>query len=89
VLVKRLILVVVVVVAFALPAFAQVNAAADRLPPRERRVVINIDEQVIEASPRRPEAMPIVGNGRKTPHKSLIRMRTDFRQEVLSSIARL
>ncbi|MDP2344886.1 MAG: hypothetical protein Q8O67_28330 [Deltaproteobacteria bacterium] len=74
--------VVVVVVAFALPAFAQ----GKPVPPP---VVFNLDEDVIEASPKRPEALPVIANGRPRAHKSLIRIRTDFRQEVLSSVARL
>ena len=58
-------------------------------PAFERRTVINLDEDVIEASPKRPEGVTVGARKRPTPHKSLIRMRSDFRHEVLSSIASL
>ena len=77
------VVVVVVVVGVTLPAFAQ------QPPPAERRTVINLDEEIIEGSSRTPDVVPVVVRPGRPPHKSLIRIRTDFRQQVLSSVARL
>ena len=77
---------VVVAVFCALPVAAQTPSPQEPVP---RRVVIHLDEDVIEASPRRPDTLPVVSGGRRRTHESLIRIRTDFRQEVLASVSRL
>jgi hypothetical protein len=68
----------VIVLLSAVAAQAQVTPAA------ERRIVINMDEDVVEGAVL---TAPIRVTGARTDpkHKSLIQLRKDFRREVLAS----
>ena len=75
-------------IAFALlsatPGFAQVSV------PARPVVVIDMDADVIEAEPKKPaELVPVVAPAGGRKQKSLIRLRADFRAQVLSSVSRL
>lgn len=83
----RVVVVVVVVSAFATSAAAQMGQVAAAVVPKP--VVFDIDEDVIEASLARPTVTPVVVSPGKKPHRSLIRLRPDFRAQVLGSISAL
>lgn len=85
------IVVVVLVAVSALPAFAQSNSSSST-PTKAKTpapIIIDLDGDVIEASPQRPAAIPVVAGPSTKKHPSLIRLRTDFRSQVLSSVSRL
>ena len=67
---------------------AALAQAQTQAPPAERRVVINMDDDVIEGSTLGP-AGHIVPSRPATKSKSLIQLRKDFRREVLASGSRL
>lgn len=53
-----------------------------------RKTVINFEDDTIEGDLKTPDAVYLEAR-KKMRHKSLIRIRTDFRREVLGSIADL
>ena len=68
----------------AAPVSAQAGIAARPI------VTIDMDADVIEAEPKKPvEILPVVAPAAGRKHKSLIRLRADFRAQVLSSVSRL
>ena len=73
----------------AAPVSAQAGIAARPV------VTIDMDADVIEAEPKKPveilpvEILPVVAPAAGRKHKSLIRLRADFRAQVLSSVSRL
>lgn len=82
-----------VVLMFAAIAFVLLSAApvsAQATPPTQPLIVIDMDADVIEAAPKKPaELVPVVAPSVGRKHKSLIRLRADFRAQVLSSVSRL
>ena len=54
----------------------------------QRKTVINFEDDTIEGDLKTPDGQYLEAR-KKTRHKSLIRIRTDFRREVLGSIADL
>lgn len=85
---KHTLVVLVAVLALALPAAAQSQPQAPKTP-RPAPIVIDLDGDVIEASPQRPSLPLVLSDVGGKKHKSLIRMRADFRAQVLSSVSRL
>jgi hypothetical protein len=53
-----------------------------------RKTVINFEDDTIEGDLKTPDAVYLEAR-KKMRHRSLIRIRTDFRREVLGSIADL
>ena len=53
-----------------------------------RKTVINFEDDTIEGDLKTPDAVYLEAR-KKMRHKSLIRIRTDFRREVLGSISDL
>jgi hypothetical protein len=90
-------IVVIIAVVAALPALAQTRqptptsttTQAPSQPSSSARplVVIDMTEDVIEAAPQRPAQLPLVVAPAAHKHRSLIRLRTDFRAQVLSSVS--
>lgn len=54
----------------------------------QRKTVINFEDDTIEGDLKTPDGQYLEAR-KKVRHKSLIRIRTDFRREVLGSIADL
>jgi hypothetical protein len=54
----------------------------------QRKTVINFEDDTIEGDLKVPDGAYVEGR-KKLRHKSLIRIRTDFRREVLASVADL
>ncbi len=54
----------------------------------QRKTVINFEDDTIEGDLKTPDGQYLEVR-KKMRHKSLIRIRTDFRREVLSSVADL
>jgi hypothetical protein len=54
----------------------------------QRKTVINFEDDTIEGNLKVPDGAYVQG-AKKVRHRSLIRIRTDFRREVLSSVADL
>lgn len=81
---------VVVVVALAAPVFAQEEGGANTEAgvSYQRKTVINFEDDTIEGDLKTPDGQYLEVR-KKMRHKSLIRIRTDFRREVLSSVADL
>ena len=82
----------VVVVVAALAATAAVaqdeGANTEAGVSYQRKTVINFDDDTIEGDLKTPDGQYLEVR-KKMRHKSLIRIRTDFRREVLSSVADL
>jgi hypothetical protein len=94
---RRLLLVVVTLaVAFiatvAAPAIAQDKKGGDTTTEGgvayNRKTVINFEDDTIEGDLKTPDAVYLEAR-KKMRHKSLIRIRTDFRREVLGSVSDL
>ena len=77
------------VLAFSGAAIAQdaTPAGADGVS-YQRKTVINFEDDTIEGDLKTPDGQYLEAR-KKMRHKSLIRIRTDFRREVLGSIADL
>ena len=89
----RLLLIATIVTAFsALPAAAQDKKGGDTVTEGgvayNRKTVINFEDDTIEGDLKTPDAVYLEAR-KKMRHKSLIRIRTDFRREVLGSISDL
>ncbi len=75
-------------------AFAAGGAIAQDAPAGadgvsyQRKTVINFEDDTIEGDLKTPDGQYLEAR-KKTRHKSLIRIRTDFRREVLGSISDL
>ena len=54
----------------------------------EKKTVINFEDDTIEGDLKTPDAVYLEAR-KKMRHRSLIRIRTDFRREVLGSVADL
>jgi hypothetical protein len=54
----------------------------------QRKTVINFEDDTIEGDLKVPDGAYVQGT-KRVRHRSLIRIRTDFRREVLSSVADL
>lgn len=74
-------LLVVPLLSLAVPALAQVQPAR---PP----VTIDMDEDVIEGSLHTPDVL-LRPTGPKSTHRSLIRIRQSFSQELLASALKI
>jgi hypothetical protein len=81
--------------ALALPAAAQDkgakgggDTATEGGVSYSRKTVINFEDDTIEGDLKTPDAVYLEAR-KKMRHKSLIRIRTDFRREVLGSISDL
>ena len=80
---------VVVVVAFAAPVLAQEGGTtSEGGVSYQRKTVINFEDDTIEGDLKTPDGQYLEVR-KKMRHKSLIHIRTDFRREVLSSVADL
>ena len=79
---RAALVVVVVGMAFAMPAIAQ-----DGVQYR-KKTVINFEDDTIEGDLKTPDGQYLEVRARMR-HRSLIRIRTEFRREVLGSIAEL
>jgi hypothetical protein len=85
----RRLFVVVVVAAFAAPVLAQEEGTtSEGGVSYQRKTVINFEDDTIEGDLKTPDGQYLEVR-KKMRHKSLIRIRTDFRREVLSSVADL
>ena len=72
---------------WSLPAIAQ-ESNTEAGVAYNRKTVINFEDDTIEGDLKTPDAVYLEAR-KKMRHKSLIRIRTDFRREVLGSIADL
>lgn len=72
--------------AFALPASAQEEG--DGNVQYKKKTVINFEDDTIEGDLKTPDGQYLEVRA-KMRHRSLIRIRTEFRREVLGSIADL
>jgi hypothetical protein len=82
-------LVVVAVLLGAPAAFAQDEGAnTEGGVAYQRKTVINFEDDTIEGDLKTPDG-DYLSVRKRMRHKSLIRIRTDFRREVLSSVANL
>jgi hypothetical protein len=63
---------------------AAAGAQAQATHAGDRRVVLNMDEDVIEGAVLNPKTQ-VIGVRTDPKHKSLIQLRKDFRREVLAS----
>lgn len=75
----------------AAPAFAQdkkEGTVTEGGVAYNRKTVINFEDDTIEGDLKTPDAVYLEAR-KKMRHKSLIRIRTDFRREVLGSISDL
>ncbi len=79
---KRLIL-AFVVAAFVTPAFAQVE------PQAQRRVVHDMEADVIEGVSLNVPDVPLLGRPPKHTHKNLIQVRKSFAPELLASASKI
>ena len=71
----------------ALPASAQ-DTVTEGGVAYNRKTVINFEDDTIEGDLKTPDAVYLEAR-KKMRHRSLIRIRTDFRREVLGSVADL
>ena len=69
-------------------AFAQEEANSEGGVSYQRKTVINFEDDTIEGDLKTPDGQYLESR-KKMRHKSLIRIRTDFRREVMSSVADL
>lgn len=78
------------VIAVAAPALAQdgKDVVSEGGVSYNRKTVINFEDDTIEGDLKTPDAVYLEAR-KKMRHRSLIRIRTDFRREVLGSIADL
>lgn len=76
-----------VVVLMSVPALAQETTTEGGVS-YNRKTVINFEDDTIEGDLKTPDAVYLEAR-KKMRHKSLIRIRQDFRREVLGSIADL
>lgn len=83
----RVVLVVGVIAALAAPALAQETVTENGVA-YNRKTVINFEDDTIEGDLKTPDGAYLEAR-KKMRHKSLIRIRNDFRREVLGSIAEL
>ena len=86
-----LLLVVVALSGLALPLLAQdkdEGTTTEGGVSYQRKTVINFEDDTIEGDLKTPDGQYLEVR-KKMRHKSLIRIRTDFRREVLSSVADL
>ncbi len=82
-------LAVVAALALAGPALAQdKDVVSEGGVAYNRKTVINLEDDTIEGDLKTPDAVYLEAR-KKMRHRSLIRIRTDFRREVLGSIANL
>lgn len=84
------VLAVVAVLALAMPALGQdaKDVVSEGGVSYNRKTVINFEDDTIEGDLKTPDAVYLEAR-KKMRHRSLIRIRTDFRREVLGSIANL
>ncbi|MCC7110428.1 MAG: adventurous gliding motility protein CglF [Deltaproteobacteria bacterium] len=76
-------------IALAAPALAQdKDVVTEGGVAYNRKTVINFEDDTIEGDLKTPDAVYLEAR-KKMRHRSLIRIRTDFRREVLGSIADL
>jgi hypothetical protein len=73
------------VVTFVTPALAQVEPRAEA----QRRVVYDMDVEIIEGVTLKAPAVPLVSKGPKPTHRNLIQVRKSFAPELLASVAKL
>lgn len=81
---RSMLLVVAVATVAASPALAQDEAGAQY----KKKTVINFDDDTIEGDLKTPDGQYLEVRA-KMRHRSLIRIRTEFRREVLGSISDL
>lgn len=74
-------------ISLSIPALAQ-DANTEAGVAYNRKTVINFEDDTIEGDLKTPDAVYLEAR-KKMRHKSLIRIRQDFRREVLGSIADL
>ena len=74
-------------ISLSIPALAQ-ESNTEAGVAYNRKTVINFEDDTIEGDLKTPDAVYLEAR-KKMRHKSLIRIRTDFRREVLGSIADL
>lgn len=81
---------VVAALALAAPTLAQEgkDVVSEGGVSYNRKTVINFEDDTIEGDLKTPDAVYLEAR-KKMRHRSLIRIRTDFRREVLGSIANL
>jgi hypothetical protein len=81
---------VVAAVVAAVPAVAQdkPDVVSEGGVSYNRKTVINFEDDTIEGDLKTPDAVYLEARKRMR-HRSLIRIRTDFRREVLGSVADL
>jgi hypothetical protein len=82
---------VVVLGALAVPALAQdktEGVVTEGGVAYNRKTVINFEDDTIEGDLKTPDAVYLEAR-KKMRHRSLIRIRQDFRREVLGSVADL
>jgi hypothetical protein len=85
----RAVLVVTIAALLAASAFAQEEGVNNEGGVAyNRKTVINFEDDTIEGDLKTPDAVYLEAR-KKMRHKSLIRIRTNFRREVLGSIADL
>lgn len=70
---------------FAAPVFAQDD---DENVQYEKKTVLNFDDDTIEGDLKTPDG-EFLRAKRRVRHRSLIRIRTEFRREILGSIGAL
>lgn len=77
-------------ISLATPALAQEgkDVVSEGGVSYNRKTVINFEDDTIEGDLKTPDAVYLEAR-KKMRHRSLIRIRTDFRREVLGSIADL
>jgi hypothetical protein len=80
-------LVLGVMAVLAAPAVAQ-DTVTEGGVAYNRKTVINFEDDTIEGDLKTPDAVYLEAR-KKMRHRSLIRIRTDFRREVLGSVADL
>ncbi len=86
---KKHIAVITLVLSAASVALAQDEGAnTEGGVSYQRKTVINFEDDTIEGDLKVPDGAYVEGR-KKVRHKSLIRIRTDFRREVLASVADL
>lgn len=81
---RRLVALVALVITCALPAAAQRSEAR----PEERRTVIDFEAEVIEGGLDTPDVV-VTPVRKRAVLRSLIRVRTEFRQQLLSTVGHL
>jgi hypothetical protein len=89
---KRLLLTGIVAAILAAPAIAQDKKGGDTVSEGgatyNRKTVINFEDDTIEGDLKTPDAVYLEAR-KKMRHKSLIRIRQDFKREVLGSVSDL